>query len=430
MTQPATPAPNATLTIERLSLYADGVGRADGETVHVAMALPGEVVTGEVERGRIAAPRILQASTDRVRPPCAHFRACGGCVLQHASDAFVAGWKAEVVRTALEQRGLTAPIEAVETSPLHTRRRATLAGRRSKKGTLVGFHARASETVVEVPGCLILRPELMAAVPALHEATALGASRKGEISFALTLSDAGVEVAARGGKVLDPALFEALADLARRHDLSGLSWASDGAGQGGGPQVIAERRPAVQVFGRARVTPPPGAFLQATAEGEAALVAFVREAVGQSVGKAGRVADLFAGCGTFALPLAEIAEVHAVEGESTMLAALDRGWRTAPGLKRVTHEARDLFRRPLLPDEITRYDAIVIDPPRAGAEAQVAEIAASGCGRLVHVSCNPVTFARDAQHLVAAGFRIARLIVVDQFRWSSHVELAALFTRD
>lgn len=404
------------VSIDRLSLIADGVARGPEGTVHVAMALPGETVEGEAVDGRIAAPRIVTPSVDRVKPPCPHYRACGGCVLQHASDGFVAGWKADVVRQALAARGIEAGVERVETSPLATRRRATFSGRRTKKGTLVGFHARASDTVVEVPGCLILRPELMAKLPALNEAVGLGGSRKGEIAFALTLTDAGVEVAAKGGKAMDPALFEALADLARRHDLARLSW--DG-------ETVAAPRPASQTFCKARVTPPPGSFLQATAEGEAALVGAVRE----MVAGAGRIADLFAGCGTFALPLAEAAEVHAVEGEAAMLAALDKGWREAQGLKRVTHEARDLFRRPLLPDEIDRYDAVVIDPPRAGAEAQVREIAASKLRRLVHVSCNPVTFARDARALLDAGFALERLVVVDQFRWSAHIELVASFIR-
>ncbi|MCV2879122.1 class I SAM-dependent RNA methyltransferase [Sedimentimonas flavescens] len=404
------------LTIERLSLHADAVAHGPEGTVHVAMALPGEQIEGEAEGGRIAQPRIVTPSPERVKAPCPHYRACGGCVLQHASDAFVARWKAEVVENALSVRGIAAQVARVETSPLHARRRATLAGRRTKKGTLVGFHARASDTLVEVPECLILRPELMEKIPALHAATALGASRKGEVSFALTLSEAGVEMAAQGGKEMEPALFESLSGLARDHDLARLSWNGE---------TVAARRPALQNFGRARVTPPPGAFLQATEEGEAALVGFVRAALAG----ADRIADLFAGCGTFALALADRAEVHAVEGEAAMLEALDRGWRGAQGLKRVTHEARDLFRRPLLPDELDRYDAIVIDPPRAGAEAQVREICASKMRELAYVSCNPVTFARDAQLLIEAGFGLADLIVVDQFRWSSHIELAARFRR-
>ena len=181
----------------------------------------------------------------------------------------------------------------------------------------------------------------------------------------------------------------------------------------------------MQRFGKALVAPPPGAFLQATAEGEAALLAAVREAVGP----AKRIADLFAGCGTFALPLAEQAEVLAVEGEAAMVAAMDRGWREAQGLHKVVSLTRDLFRRPLLPDELKLFDAVVIDPPRAGAAAQIAELAQSTVKVVAAVSCNPVTFARDARVLVDAGFNLDWVQVVDQFRWSGHVELAAKFSR-
>lgn len=404
------------LTIDRLSLLADGVAHGLDGTVHVAMALPGEVIEGTAENGRIAAPSILTPSPDRVKAPCPHYRACGGCLLQHASESFVAGWKAQVVETALAGRGIAARVARVETSPEFSRRRATFSGRRTKKGTLVGFHARASDTVVEVPQCRILRPELLAVLPALQAMTAAGASRKGEISFAVTLSEAGLEVAAKGGKEMEPTLFQTLAGLAEQQDFARMSWEAE---------TVAARRPALQSFGAARVNPPPGAFLQATAAGEAALVAFVRESTRGAL----KIADLFAGCGTFALPLAATAEVHAVESEAAMLMALDKGWRGAQGLRLLTHEARDLFRRPLLPDEIDRFDAVVIDPPRAGAEAQVVEIAASKLRNLTYVSCNPVTFARDAEKLVQAGFALADVIVVDQFRHSAHIELAASFRR-
>ncbi|MCC5983842.1 MAG: class I SAM-dependent RNA methyltransferase, partial [Rhodobacteraceae bacterium] len=188
-------------------------------------------------------------------------------------------------------------------------------------------------------------------------------------------------------------------------------------------EVIALAALPAQTFGRAQVVPPPGAFLQATEDGEATLLAAVRGAVGD----AARVADLFAGCGTFTLPLAERAEVHAVEGDAAMLAALDAGWRRAAGLKRVRTETRDLFRRPLLADELACFDAVVIDPPRAGAAAQVAELARAQVPVIAAVSCNPVTFARDARVLVAAGYCLQTVQVVDQFRWSAHVELAARF---
>jgi 23S rRNA (uracil1939-C5)-methyltransferase len=244
----------------------------------------------------------------------------------------------------------------------------------------------------------------------------LGASRNGEVALALTRGEDGIDLAVSGGKPLDQSLFSALAALAERADLARLSW--DG-------EIVVARRAVAQRFGRARVVPPPGAFLQATPEGEAALVAAMREAVGP----ARRLADLFAGSGTFALPLAEAAEVHAVEGDAAMLAALDAGWRQAQGLHLVTTEARDLFRRPLMPGELRGFDAVVIDPPRAGAEAQTGAIADSDVRIVAAVSCNPVSFARDARILCRGGFALDWVQVVDQFRWSPHVELAARFSR-
>lgn len=219
-----------------------------------------------------------------------------------------------------------------------------------------------------------------------------------------------------GGKSPDGALWAELGQWAGQSGLARLAWAGE---------VIAQAHPPYHQIGAAQVTPPPGAFLQATRPAEAALQAAVAEAVGDGA----HIVDLFAGCGTFALPLSVRAEIHAVEGEASMLAALDQGWRQAKGLKRVTHEARDLFRNPLLPEDLTRFDAAVIDPPRAGAEAQSAALAASGIRRIAAVSCNPASFARDAKLLIGAGFRLDWVQMVDQFRFSPHVELAAQLTR-
>ena len=401
------------VTIERLGHQGDGI--APGP-VFVPRTLPGEVVEGDVEGNRIALPRIVTPSVDRVRPPCAHYRSCGGCALQHASDAFVARWKVKVVRTALSAQGIEAIPAGIETSAPRARRRATFSARRTKGGALIGFHAPRSDAITRVPDCQLLHPDLVATLPGLEALVAEGGSRKDTLRLTVALSDAGADVAVAGGKPRDARLDTALAAIADAHGFARLSW--DG-------ELVALVRPPAQVFGRARVVPPPGGFLQATKDGEAALLAGVRAAVGDAT----RVADLFAGSGTFALPLAETAEVHAVEGDGAMLAALDAGWRTAPGLKRVTTETRDLFRRPLRPDELARFDAVVIDPPRAGAEAQIAELARSGVPRLAAVSCNPVTFARDSRRLVDAGFRLDTLTVVDQFRWSTHVELVAGFGR-
>jgi 23S rRNA (uracil1939-C5)-methyltransferase len=395
------------LTIERLGHLGDGI--AGG--VFVPGALPGEVVEGAVEGDRMPDPRILTPVPDRVRPPCPHARSCGGCTMQHAADPLVARWKEGIVAGALAAQGLAAPILPMLTSPPASRRRATFAARRTKGGALVGFHMKGSATIVPVPGCRVLHPGVTAALPAVEAIARAGASRSAALAVTVTASAAGPDVAVAGGKAADGALLHALARIAEDHGLSRLTW---------GEETAALRAAPVQAMGRARVVPPPGAFLQATAEGEAALVA----AVTRALGGAQRVADLFAGCGTFALPLAETAAVHAVEGDPAMTEALGRAAR-APGLRRITAETRDLFRRPLEPAELSGIDGVVIDPPRAGAEAQTARLAAARVPRIAMVSCNPATFARDARILAAAGYRLDWVQPVDQFRWSAHVELAA-----
>lgn len=399
--------------IERLGHQGDGIAAGP---LYAPMTLPGEVVSGTAQGQRLTDIRIIEPSERRVAPPCRHFKACGGCQLQHADDAFVAAWKEDVVRTALAAHGLDAPFLPVATSPAQARRRATLSARRTKKSAMAGFHGRASDVIVEIPGCTLLHPDLMRAVPVAEALAHAAASRKGALDVAVSLSLVGLDVNVTGGKPLDGPLRMALAQLAEAQDLARLAWEGE---------VIAMRRPPVQRFGAAQVLPPPGAFMQATAHGEAALLADVRSAVEG----AARIVDLFAGCGTFALPLAEGAQVHAVEGDAAMIEALDAAWRKTGGLKQVTGEARDLFRRPLLPDEMKGVDAAVIDPPRAGAEAQIAQLVAAEIPRIAYVSCNPVTFARDAAALVAAGWRIDALRVVDQFRWSAHVELVSQFSR-
>ncbi len=398
------------LTIERLGHHGDGV--AGG--IFVPGALPGEVVEGETDGNRLETFRIVEPSVLRVKAACPHYKACGGCSLMHAREDFVADWKVEVVRSALAGQGIESPKANILTSPPKSRRRATFSGRRTKKGAVVGFHGRASGTLVAVPGCLLVTPALTAALPALEALTTTGGSRSAELSLTVTETEGGPDVAVTGGKPLDLALRQALAGLAESHGFSRLTW--DG-------ETVALRAPPVVRFGGIRVELPPGAFLQATTAGQNALTSAVLD----TVSGASRVLDLFAGCGTFALPLARRAEVHAVEGDAAMTAALDKAWRGAEGLHRVTTETRDLFRRPLLPDELARFDAVILDPPRAGAEAQIAELASSKVPIIAHVSCNPVTFARDAKMLIRNGYHLTDLIVVDQFRWSPHVELAAAF---
>ena len=400
------------LTVERLGQEGDGFA---GPT-RIAGALPGEVWEGQLEGNRIAGARLVSPSPSRVAPPCPHAGTCGGCTLQHAAQPFLATWKAEVIARALAAHGLEPEIHPTLTSPARSRRRAVLTGRRTKKTVQIGFHGHRSDTLVPIRECHVLCPEIMAAFPALGEITRLAASRAKPIRLAVTAGPGGLDLDLRDAKPLDAVLRSDLAAAARAAGFARVS--VDG-------ETVVLEHPPFQRMGAARVTPPPGAFLQATAEGEAALLA----AAETITDGAERILDLFAGCGTFTLPLASRAEVHAVEGEGAMLAALDAGWRGAERLHRVTTEARDLFRRPLLAAELDRYEAILVDPPRAGAEAQSREIARSRVERIAFISCNPASFARDAAILSGAGFRLAWVQPVDQFLWTGHVELAARFER-
>ena len=395
--------------VERLTQA--GLGQlADGTLLE--RVLPGE----EVEPQADGSARIVTPVMDRVKPPCRHFKSCGGCAMQHASDDFVADWKKTIVERAMTARDLPFPFRTLRTSPAQSRRRARLSGKRTKKGAMVGFHAKGSDALIEVPDCQLLLPSILAGFPALEALTVIAASRKSEINLTVTDTLGGLDVFVETERELTGQLRIELAGLAEAHNLARLAW---------NEEVVVTRKAPDQVFGNAHVAPPAGAFLQATREGEQALV----NAVMETVGGAKRVVDLFSGAGTFALSMAEQAEVHAVESSDEMLETLDRGWRHAKGLKTVSTETRDLYRRPLEPDELNRFDLAVLDPPRAGADAQIATLCASELRVIIMVSCNPVTFARDAAALIAAGFTLQWLDIVDQFRWSPHVELVGNFTR-
>ncbi|MEP2816057.1 MAG: RNA methyltransferase [Nitratireductor sp.] len=405
-----------TATILRLGHQGDGIAHGP---LFAPRTLPDEQVTGVQEGSQLSDIRIETPSEHRVQAPCRHYKSCGGCQLQHASEDFVAGWKLEIVKKALEAQGLETDFRPLHTSPGQSRRRATLAVRRTKKGAMAGFHGRASGVITPIPDCQLLDPELIAAIP-LAEALAMeGASRKTPLSVTLTTSETGLDVLVRDGKPLDSALRSSLAMLAGQHGVARLTWEDE--------QVAMEQSP-LQAFGAARICPPAGSFLQAPRDGEAALLAGVQEITKG----AKRIVDFFAGCGTFSLPLAADAEVYALESEPAMIAALEAGWRQGKGLKKLKAEVRDLFRNPLLPEDLKPfgafYEAAVIDPPRAGAEAQVAQLAKTRMPVIAYVSCNPVTFARDAKTLVAAGYSLDWVQVVDQFRWSAHTELVASFT--
>jgi 23S rRNA (uracil1939-C5)-methyltransferase len=344
-------------------------------------------------------------------PPCRHFPECGGCQLQHADDEAYRGYLVSRVETALAQHQLTTEIREPHLSPPNSRRRATLRAMVVGKGAIIGFNEEKSHRVVDMRECHILRPELFALVAPLRAllGTLLKPRKTGEVQ--LTLVDQGVDALLKGVEGEGLAAIEAMTSFAGEHGLARLS-----IDHGLGAETQYEPEPATITLAGIPVAFPFGGFLQATADGEAALLAAVREAIGE----AKRSADLFAGLGTFALG---VGASYAAEGSRDVAASLKRA---AP---QMAVEHCDLYRRPLDGAELAAFDAVILDPPRAGASEQIRALAASSVPRIAYVSCNPATFARDAKTLAEGGYRLEWIRPVGQFRWSTHVELAAVFVR-
>ena len=409
--------------IQRLGQVGDGMAAGRDGPLAIPGALPGEQV--RVALGDIGPElvEVLKPSPERVDPPCPHAADCGGCTLQHVSEALLDTWRKEQIRAALAHVRIEADINPVHRVPPGRRRRVAFTATRTKKTVLLGFRRARSHLVTPITDCLVALPQITEALPALHALAALAAPRKREIKLHVLASQEGLDIVVEGGKTLDLELRQGLADWAEAADIARLTWAP-----GQELEVVAARRTPWIAFGASRVPPPPKGFVQATAEGEAKLV----EVALEGAAGAKRIADLFCGCGAFALPLSARAEVLAVDSEAPAIEALQRGWREAAGvsgLRKVAAVARDLFRRPLGPNELKQIEAVIIDPPRAGAEAQMRSLAQSGVARVVSVSCNPSSFARDARILIDAGFQMGGVTPVDQFTWSPHLEMAAVFSR-
>jgi len=347
--------------------------------------------------------------------PCPHFGTCGGCSLQDLPPDVYRAKKREAVIAALKHAGVEAEVEEPVVVPPRSRRRAVFKIKSLAGGLHIGFHAAKSHTVIDMHHCDVLTPGLFALVGALRQKLEplFGVDEAAELH--VTETGTGFDCAFRWRAQLTPTLRAALSSA-----LAGLGIARLTMGR----EIVFETALPMVMLGGVKVVLPPNPFLQSTAEGEAAL----QEHVLETVGKAKTVADLFAGVGTFALPLARKAKVHAVEQEGDALAALAGAAKTS-GLKPITTEVRDLFKLPLTPMELNAYDAVVLDPPRAGAEAQAKALAKSRVGTIAYVSCDAASFARDAALLVQGGYRIGRVTPVDQFLWSSHIELAGSFRR-
>lgn len=408
---------NAHLTIERLGVRGEGVARTERGLVFVPYALAGEKVLAEVdgERGKLV--DVLEASPDRIAPFCKYYGECGGCAVQALRSGPYLDWKRSLLADALTNAHIEADVRPTVDAHGAGRRRVVFHARFGHGAPQVGFMRARAHEIVDIDVCPLLAPSL-AGAPVAARAIALAlAGLDKPADIAITATDSGLDIDLRGPGALEFGPTQKLIAVATAHDLARIS--------NHGVIVIERRQPRLKV-GRADLILPPGAFLQATAAGEGALADLVRAAIrGEK-----KIADLFAGVGTFALRLADNTEIHAVEQDAIALAALSRAAKNTPGLKRVTTETRDLFRRPLSRSELAAFDCVVFDPPRAGAEAQAKELAASAVPLVVAVSCNAQTFARDAKILVEGGYALERVTPVDQFRHSAHVEIVAAFRRE
>ena len=419
---PPSAADPGPVRVERIGADGDGIAAlADGTALYLPDTLPGELVlpSGLIRRGDGLSGHaaIIEASPDRVTPPCPHFGPCGGCTLQHWQDGAYAGWKAAQAASAVR----VAPPATIARTPAGARRRMDLGIKRSGGQVRIGLHRRRSAEVVDMHACPVLHPQLFAVVQALRPVLGRLGGLRHTGSAALNLLDSGPDLLLRTDGPLTAPDRTLLAGFAGEHGLPRVSWALEK----GRPALMAETacqlRPAVTTLGGYATAVPPGAFLQASREGEDAITAAVLDAVPARRGGKAPIIELFAGCGSITHALSARARVLAFEGDAESVAALRRA-----GNPRVTATQRDLARQPLQAPELRGAACVVLDPPYAGAAAQMPALAASGLP-VIYVSCNPGALARDGRVLLGAGYRVGSLTVVDQFLWSAGVESVALF---
>jgi len=409
-----------TLAIDHVGHRGDGVSLAAGGAVYVPYALGGESVAAEPVPGHPDRRRLLRvevASPQRIEPFCPHFGICGGCAIQHWQNDAYQAWKRNLVVETLAQAGIDCAVDPLVDAHGAGRRRITLHARKGTHDVLkVGFSAAASHDVIAIDHCPILDPALSGAIEAAwalaETLTVIGKP----LDIQVTACENGLDVDVRGSGPLPPKMIGALSQLAEQHKLARLTRHGE---------LVLMRTPPTVRIGSARVTLPPGAFLQATALGEQTLAEL---ALGE-IKRAKLIADLFCGVGPFALRLAAKARVLAYDSDAPAVSALQKAAQATSGLKPIKAEPRDLFRRPLAPPELLDFDAVLFDPPRQGAQAQAAQLAVSRVPLIIAVSCNAQTFARDARLLIDGGYRLDKVTPVDQFKYTPHVELVAVFRK-
>ncbi len=405
------------LVIETLGSRGDGIAQGEDGPVYIPFTLPFERVRANVQGERGELLELVEASEERCEPICKHFGTCGSCSLQHLNIKVYLEWKREQVARAFLSRGLEVPVESVIPAQAGTRRRAVLAARRTRKDVLLGFSRRLTHQIVDMQECVVLRRRIVKVLPDLRDMLRALLSRKSEARVTILDTDGGLDVCIEGVReVNDPDLLMQMSEFSARFELARLTINGE---------VLATRQPPQLEFGGVPVVPAPGAFVQATSEAEEVLIRKVLAACED----ASHIADLFSGSGTFSLPLARYGEVLAVEMDEEALGAIEMAVRQAQGLKPVRTLCRDLFHEPLSVKELNEFDAVVFDPPRAGARAQAEELAHSTVARVIAVSCNPATLARDVRILIDGGYRLSHVTPVDQFLFSEHIEVVAVLER-
>lgn len=403
---------------------------ADGTKLFIPFALPDELVAARRigKRGdgwAAVADAVLEPSAERVSPPCPHFGTCGGCALQHWQERPYRAWKADLLRVALQRAGYDPVPAPLVATPEAARRRMDFAVRRVGASMRLGLHVARGHDVVDLRQCRVLHPALAALLDPLRSLLTGLAGLRREGAVIANLLDTGPDLLLRTDAALTAADRMRLADFARTHALARIAWARGNSM----PEIAAQLHPARMMFGGVAVTPPPGAFLQASAEGESAIVAAVLAGLPERLPPRARIVELYAGCGTLTFPLATHARVAAFEGDEAAAAALTTAANHAGLAGRVTVSRRDLARQPLSASELSQFAAVVLDPPQAGAAVQAAQIAASSIAHVIYVSCSPASLARDAATLRAAGYRLVSALPIDQFRWSARLESVSVFAR-
>ncbi len=417
MTDHAHALPESELIIARLGAHGDGIADTSTAALYVPYTVPGDHVRITRENGRVRLLDVISPGADRVAPLCRHFTQCGGCVTQHLSREAEARWKAGLVATAFHQQGIEPPLNPIIRAEPHSRRRAVFAAKRTGSGVVLGFHEPQGHAIIDLAECPILAPAIADRMPALRTLAAALLSRAGEGRFTVVAADNGVDVAVEDAK---PSLSAdergRIAELARAAEIIRLSI-------GGVPAF--ETAAPVLTFGPARVVPPPGVFLQAVPSAEAAMTALIVKACGSSK----RIADLYCGIGTFTFPLAQRAGISAFDSDRDAIAALTAAGKRAVGMKPIAAGRRDLHADPLSARELNGFEAVLLDPPRAGALAQAERLAKSEVPVVVMVSCAPGTLARDVKVLIDGGYALESVTPFDQFLFAPHVEAIAVLRR-